>query len=198
MVVDTLKSINQNCEIELVHTNETYNFSVYTATSPDWKYILVFSEGLASSPQHVSDKFSKYERIELYFCLPDYWDIKSETWPIHWLNRLAEIPQKNETWFGPGDTIPAGNPPEEISHLFRANHFMLTDPIKLKTFFDQKEFLETGISFLGIVPILQEELEFKIKKSGTALKHNLEKNRYTEQVDLFRLSVCRKRFLKFL
>lgn len=196
MVESTLKSQFPDIEIVTVKENAAHNFTLKHAKSRDLGYQLLFTEGLANFNQPIKEGFEAYQNIELYFCLPDYWNLDKESWPIKWLSRVAQVPQKNSTWFGPGDTIPAGSPPEVLSDRFPANHFMLCDPIKA-AFFEDSPWKESGISFLGLVPIAQQELDYKLRNSATVLLQRLEKKGHTEQVDLFRSSVCRKRILGF-
>ena len=197
MIADLLQEIAPNCIIDTMQENFNYGFSIKVAKDPSWNYYIVFTDGLSNTEQDVPPKYEAFKKLELYFCLPDYWELNNDTWPIDWLEKLAEIPQKNNTWFGPGDTIPAGNPPKALSDRFPANHFMLVEPLKVKDVVEDPIFKTAGIQFMGIIPILQEELDYKIRNSATVLMARLVKNNYTELVDLFRQAVCRKRFLNF-
>lgn len=183
--------------VDTVLTNEEYNFSICSYSSSSSKTKLVFTDGLSSNEQQVKIGFEKYRKIELYFCLPDYIEIDKNHWSVQWLIRIAQVPQKFDTWFGAGDTIPAGNPPEELFDRFPANHFMLVEPMVLKSFFDQESFVKSGIMFLGLLPIEQKELDYKLRNSWTVLLKKLENKGITEKVDEFRSSVCRKRFFIF-
>lgn len=197
MIADLLQEIAPNCIIDTMQENFNYGFSIKVAKDLSWNYYIVFTDGLSNTEQDVPPKYEAFKKLELYFCLPDYWELNNDTWPVDWLEKLAEIPQKNNTWFGPGDTIPAGNPPKALSDRFPANHFMLVEPLKVKDVVEDPIFKTAGIQFMGIIPILQEELDYKIRNSATVLMARLVKNNYTEQVDLFRQAVCRKRFLNF-
>lgn len=160
------------------------------------KIKILMTDGLSAKEQPVDkEDFQKFKRIELYFCLPEYWDIDKNSWPIEWLNRLAQVPSKNNTWFGPGDTIPAGNPPLFFLDKLLANHFMLTEPIRALSFFQAPNWSSHEIGFLGIIPINQEEIDYKLRNSATVLLQRLEKKGYDELVDPFRQPVCRKRIL---
>lgn len=197
MIAELLQEIAPNCIIDTKQENFNFGFLIKVAKNPSWNYYIVFTDGLSNTEQDVPPKYEAFKKLELYFCLPDYWDLNNDTWPIDWLNKLAEIPQKNSTWFGPGDTIPAGNPPRALSDRFPANHFMLVEPLKVKDVLEDPIFKTAGIQFMGIIPVLQQELDYKIRNSATVLMARLVKNNYTEQVDLFRQAVCRKRFLIF-
>ena len=197
MVETLFKSIDSSCAISFLKRNDSYGFEIKLATAKNWNYQLIFTDGLSAKEQPVKAGYEAYNKIELYFLLPSYWDLQAENWPIEWINRLAEIPQKNETWFGPGDTIPAGNPPEILSDRFPADHFMLVEPFEVKSFFDHEALQKAEIRFFGIVPICKPELDYKIRNSATVLFERLQKKNHSEKVDLFRTSVCRKRVLGF-
>ena len=198
MISETLSLIDPALKISVLRENAQYGFQVKWVNLPNEKCQLLFTDGLAKNVQQVKDGFEAFKKIELYFCLPDYWNLNENKWPIDWIERLGAVPQKNDTWFGPGDTIPAGNPPEIISDRFEANHFMLTEPISLAHFFENSFGTDFEVKMLGIIPICQEELDYKIRNSATVLTEKLKHANHSEKVDLFRTTVCRKRFLGFI
>jgi hypothetical protein len=59
--------------------------------------------------------------------------------------------------------------------------------------FSDSIFLNEGIQFLGVMPICQEELAYKLRNSHTILRQKLIKKNHTEQVDMFRTAVSKKR-----
>lgn len=182
--------IDQSTET-ILHSNTEFDFSIAHIQGPN-DVSLVVTKGLSDKPQAAEGQHEQYKRVELYFSLPIYVDARTVEWPVHWLNRIAEIPQKNNSWFGPGDTIPAGNPPAPIEGNSVANHFILTTP------FDFSEILvHPEVHFLAVLPIFEAELEFKYRNSGTALINRLRKNGFSDRVDTYRTSVCRKRILGF-
>lgn len=193
MVENLFNQLFPTAAIVQLKNNANYNFVIKHLVLEEYDCQLLFTEGLSQYPQKTKEGFEGFEKIELYFCLPLYWDLKVDQWPLYWLDRLAEIPQKNKTWFGAGDTIPAGNPPQILSDRFAANHFMLTKPIKLADLFSDPIFLNEGVQFLGVMPICQEELAYKLRNSHTILRQKLIKKNHTEQVDMFRTAVSKKR-----
>lgn len=181
-------------EAQLLSTNSTFEFKIYHVTIPSLKCSVLFTAGMSQKEQSVKEGFEQFKRIELYICLPEYMEVDAAHWSVYWLNRLAEVPGKFNTWFGPGDTIPAGNPPEKIFEPFPANHFMLVPPNLLASFFQHERIQKEGIQFLGVVPIAQEELDYKLRNSWSVLLKRMQKKRLTEKADNFRSSVCRKRW----
>lgn len=196
-MVDTrFKSLIADSEVEFIQHNEQYGFDIKLIPLKEAKCQILFTEGVSDFEQKVKEGYEEFQRIELYFCLPDYWKINEQNWPVKWLNLLAQVPQKNNTWFGPGDTIPAGNPPEILSDRFPANHFMLSESIQLA---EEMEAIqkEMEVQFLAVIPICQKEIDYKLANSATVLLARLKHKGFSEKVDMFRTSVCRKRFLGF-
>jgi hypothetical protein len=144
--------------------------------------------------QDVNDKNEGLEHIELYFCLPNYWNLENKDWPIHWLNRIAQIPQKNKTWFGLGDTIPAGNPSEALEKTFQANHFIIAKPNHLETPFGGDGWV-APFKMMAVIPIFQTEMDYKLRNSHTILFKKMNKKNVTELIDPYRESSCRKRIM---
>jgi hypothetical protein len=107
------------------------------------------------------------------------------------LNLRAQIPQKNNTWLGLGDTIPAGNPAKNLSEKLHMNHFILAAPKRFTPSIGELG----NVAFLALVPIFQTELDFKLRNSATILFSKLEKAGITEMIDQYRKPVCRKRIL---
>ena len=176
---------------KVVFSSTEYGFEIKTLGLAKEGIQLVYTSGLSSTAQHVNEDNKVLEFIELYFCLPDYFSLKNETWPIDWLNKIAAIPQKNKTWFGIGDSIPAGNPPKSISATFTANYFVIMEPDRMKNIFLNNE----KIQFLAVVPIFEQELDYKLRNSHTILFEKFAKKGVTEMIDVYRTSVCRKRIL---
>ena len=135
-LIGELKNKFDGAEIVTLKTNKEFGFTInWLKATKKRPYHLLFTSGLSNNTQGVIDSCLEYKHIELYFCLPDYWKIEDDSpdhnWPIHWLNKIAEVPQKNKSWFGPGDTLPAGKPPKQISSMMEENHFILAEPMKV-------------------------------------------------------------------
>jgi len=182
-------------ETKLISTGAVCN--ICTSSFPKQSLKVLHTEGLSLTPQQVSTGSEKYRCIELMFCLPDYWDLSVQYWPKTWLEKIAHIPSKFNTWLGPGDTIPAGKPPTVLTDNFAADHFVISEPIILKDFLSSAGNKSPEVAVLSIIPIFQQELDFKLRNSGTALLMRLAEKRVTDEVDLYRKSVCRKRILGF-
>jgi len=172
-------------------TNTNYGFDIVHVQGAG-DISLVATKGLSDYLQAAEGQYQDYQRVELYFSLPSYIRAEEALWPNEWLSRIAQIPKKNDTWFGPGDTIPAGNPPKAIAPNLPADHFILAEPFDLA-----EQLVHDEVKFLAVIPIFPPELEYKMRNSGTALIMRLRKKGFSERIDTYRTSVCRKRFLGF-
>lgn len=190
-----LLKIFGSAQIVNLRKNEEYQFDIDLVELADSKFKLLVTNGLREFKQAVNSDNEDLERIELYFCLPEYFNLEQNSWPIEWLECIARVPQKNKTWFGHGDTIPAGNPPVEVDPQFKANHFILSRPIHLSETFSANRL--GNYSFLAVIPIFQREVDYKLKNSHTMLFNLFEKKKITEELDLYREDVRKKRFKIF-
>lgn len=176
-----------------IHSNPEHNFDLINIIPEEGNFQLLISDGLRNRKQAVNEKNNGLEHIEIYFCLPEYWNLETKDWPIHWLNRIAQVPSKNDTWFGLGDTMPAGNPPGPISDELSAEYFILNHPNFLSVQF-QKDWAE-DFQLLAVIPIFKTEFDYKTRNSHTILFRKFDKKAITEMIDNYRESACRKRVL---
>ena len=193
MIKDYLSDIVGSGDCKLMHENIEYGINIYSLKPKGSAHQILFTEGMSKHLQVVNEDNAELSQIELYFYLPEYWNLELETWPIYWLNRIAQVPQKNDTWFGHGDTIPAGNPPEELSPILAANHFILARPKALVEMFNKT--WDNPVNMLAVIPIFQKELDYKLRNSYSVLFDKFEKNSIDEKIDTYRTSCCRKRIL---
>lgn len=141
------------------------------------------------------------EHNEIFFCLPAYWDYENPknenaNWIFDWLFRLQNFALERNTWFGPGHTIAAGNPPQPVSPLVRMDHFFFIDPIFTKEVMQPVELNDMTVYFLAVMPIFEEELDYKtVKGTGKTLKKMVAR-KIDERLDDYRSSFMASR-LKF-
>ncbi|MGV6860610.1 MAG: suppressor of fused domain protein [Putridiphycobacter sp.] len=183
-------------KFEKISSHPEFDFDInVTGPSKGFPYRLVFTNGLSSFSQNTSEKYTEFKHVELYFCLPDYMKIEDNMWAVSYLRLIAQLPQKNNTWFGPGDTIPAGNPPTEINEKLKQSYFILSEPMLFKDELTTLHINNLEVRFLAIIPIFKLEFEFKMRNSAKVLIAKLQYKNYTELVDEYRKSVSRKRIL---
>jgi hypothetical protein len=193
-MIDELKELFVTKSITELVKDEEYGFSIHQFIPENSSFQLLVTEGLQNRKQEVNEANEDLAHIELYMLLPDYWNLEVKPWPVNWLERIARVPQKNDTWFGNGDTIPAGYPAEDMEEGFKANHFILSRPIRLSEQFKDSNW-KASYSPLAVIPIFQTEVDFKLRNSHTILFKKFAKKGVTELIDPYRVSTCRKRVI---
>ena len=95
---------------------------------------VLMTNGLSEYRMPVPEKETGTEYKELYFCLPNYWDIDDldnpkMNWVFHWIQRLAKHVVEKETWYGHGHTLPCGKDKNPLSESMKQNHLILLNPM---------------------------------------------------------------------
>jgi hypothetical protein len=161
---------------------------------------VLMTNGLSNYQMPVPKKMQGQEFSELYFCLPSYWELNDEnneqfTWVISWIQRLCKHVIEKNTWFGMGHTIPAGKPPVSLSKTMKQNHFILSEPILLKE--ELKSItLESGktIHFLAVIPIFEDEVDYKLGKSTYKFLKKLTSHGVSELLDDYRKTCLKSKW----
>lgn len=163
---------------------------------------IVSTIGLSDYKMPVLEKWIGREHNEIYFCLPAFWDIEDMTnqnfsWPFDWIYRLENFVREKNTWFGPGHTIPAGNPVLPISETVQQEYFMLYDPIFVADELAPFQMQNNSIQFLCIFPIHGDELDYKMGKGTYKFIKLFVGRGHDERIDYARKSVKESRFKIF-
>lgn len=195
MIIEKLHTIFEFDESTFYQKNDVYDFEIHLIKPVSKDCQLLVTKGLTNYVQPVKEKFEQFEHIELYMCLPEYWDLSKTNWPIEWMNKIAEIPQKNKTWFGPGDTIPTGNPPQPVDEKLKTDYFILSEPILLSGELSPEKLILSSFTMLAVVPIFKKEFDFKMQFSATKLFERFATKNVTELIDIYREPVGRKKFM---
>lgn len=195
MVTERLQSIFELAEVAFVQQNAEYDFVIKLLKPNGEKFQILYTEGLSKNLQTDAKQNNKYHHIELYFLLPDFWDLTKKDWPVYWLNRIAQVPKKNKTWFGAGDTLPAGNPPKAIDEILKCSYFILSDPLQLESKVVNGASADQEFSFLAVIPIFEKEFDFKMQNSATPLLKIFRDKQIFEMVDIYRQPLARKKFM---
>ncbi|MBK9591756.1 MAG: suppressor of fused domain protein [Crocinitomicaceae bacterium] len=195
VVTERLQSVFEFAEVAVVHKNAEFDFAIKLIKPKGEKFQILYTEGLSKNIQIGGQSNKKYQRIELYFLLPDFWDLAKKEWPVFWLNKIAQVPQKNKTWFGVGDTLPAGNPPKEVDEVLKCTYFILSDPMLLDSKLSSDLEAEEAFSFLAVIPIFEREFDFKMQNSATPLLKIFKDKQIFEMIDTYREPVARKKFM---
>lgn len=155
---------------------------------------LIITNGLSDYRMPVPLKYEGYEHNELYFCLPSYWnwedlEDKNANWVYPWIEKMANFVIEKQTWFGAGHTIPNGKEKAPISERMKQNHFLLSHPILLNKELEPIEIDGKTVNFLAIIPIFQDEMNYKEAKGTFKIIEEFIHAGVSEKVDDFRTSV---------
>ena len=163
---------------------------------------ILITNGLSDFKMEVPEKVVGREFNEIYFCLPSYWDVNDRensnmNWIFDWIQRLAKHVVSKNTWFGHGHTIPCGNPFKALSSTMKQNHFFLSDTMLLTDELNPVELEDKTVYLLSIIPIFEEEMDYKQGKGTLKLSQRLMNHGITEKLDDYRGTVLRSKW-KFL
>lgn len=161
----------------------------------------LITSGMSDRPMTVPDEIIELQFAELAITLPPDWkltkeDFKDENWywPIRTMKMLARLPHEFETWLGIGHTVPNGDPAEPYAPGTKQCCALIMPPV----FFDE-EFetldLEDGstIHFYSIMPLYEEEMNFKLSKGLEELIDRFEKYDIGDVVEMNRKNTCRRK-----
>lgn len=159
---------------------------------------IIMTEGLSEYKMPVPERYKEWEATELYFCLPNYWDLNDMdnprmNWPIKTIQRLVKNVIENKTWYGPGHTIANGNPPKAISETMKQEYFLLSKPIALEDYLQPLLVNEKEVHFLAVIPIFSQEFERKTSQGYYKWIKKYRLKNGNEILDDFRRSIHKKR-----
>lgn len=175
---------------------------VFIPRTRDRNYHLLTTLGMSDFDMPVPEKFQDRSKIELFFCLPDYWNPEDMENPNHnwvWdkIAFMSTFPKERNTWFGSGHTMPFNREETAISEKFQQEYFLMVDPFELTQEMAPVQTDSGTIYFLAIVPIFKRELDYKNKSGAHHLLRKFIKKGISEKVDMFRLcAIKRKLFFK--
>lgn len=160
---------------------------------------VLVTNGLRTYTMPVPDRWKGREHVELYFCLPSYWewdDLEDpqRNWVYYWIQRLAKYVVEKETWFGPGHTMPCGAEMKPLSATMKQNHFMLSEPILLEREMESIKVDGEEVYFLAIIPIFPDELDYKLGKGTLKLTRKFIQKGVSEKLDDFRSTVLKSKW----
>ncbi|TSJ46283.1 suppressor of fused domain protein [Fluviicola chungangensis] len=163
---------------------------------------VIMTASLSDYKMPVLEKWVGREFNEIFFCLPAYWDFEDYTnpncsWIYSWLYKLERFVRDKNTWFGPGHTIPTGNPEVPISNLMKQEYFIFLDPILLQKELSPVIISGKTIQFLSIVPIFGDELDFKMGKGTQKFIRRFIQRNQDEKLDDYRSSILNSRLRFF-
>jgi hypothetical protein len=189
-----------NIQVIEPKNNEDYPLAIISLNKRSPIKVLT-TLGLSDYDQPVPEKFNSCKYVELYFCLPSYWDLDEGNaamiWVVEWLQKLAKHVVEKNTWFGEGHTIPNGNPAASFSATMQQKYMFLTKPIFLKEELTGFEIENKVIQFLGVLPIFEDEMDYKQGKGTYKLQKKFNDKGITELLDDYRMTCLKNKWRIF-
>ena len=157
---------------------------------------VIMTNGFSNYKMPVPEKFEGKEHVELFFCLPSYWDLENKNgqWIFDWINKLTKHAIEKHTWFGVGHTIPNGNPAMPLSPTMKQKYLLLNEPAFLAEQLTPIKLPGFDVNFLGIIPIFEDEMDYKMGKGTYKLMRKMEGKGVSELLDDFRLSALKSKW----
>jgi hypothetical protein len=179
-------------------SNDFGNFILISLPNKNGNKILMTSN-LSEFRMNVHEKHAGEEYNELYFYLPSYWDLSDlknskMNWVFDWLEKLKNHVINKNTWFGNGHTIPCGKELKPLSETMLQNHFILANPIELNEELSPLIIEDKTIRFLAVIPIFEDEMDYKQGKGTAKLFKKFEQAKVTEKLDDYRKTVLKNRW----
>lgn len=176
-------------------------FQLKLVDFPEKRVQLLMTNGLSNYAMPVHEKYAGREHIELYFCLPSYWEIDNKDarfqWPIEWIEKLGNHLMNKGLWFGPGHTIEPSNGLTAFSETMKQNHLILLDPILMQEELTPIAVDGFKVHFLSIIPIFSDEMDYKQAKGTYKLQKKFRQKGITEKLDDFRSGILKSRMRFF-
>lgn len=153
---------------------------------------VLMTNGLSRKEMPVPSSSVEPKRVELYWCLPDYWDLTNPNlnWMFSWTDKLIHhLLDKEQVWYGDGHTFHSG----KLSTSMKQEYLMLMKPFLLDELFSQENKL-SDLGFLAIVPLFKAEFEFKQRKGTFSLINKMVDQGVSEVLDDYRESLLKRKF----
>ena len=164
-VLHEMCSFDIHVDVEIVEPTEEKNY-----------YTLV-TVGMGTYRMNVPEEYKdeQIDRIELLLCLPSNWDLKTQKdeyrWPSDLLRDLARLPLRENSWLGYGHTIPNGAPFADNTKLSATILLGLQDASHEACICELPD--GDRILFYQIIPLYDEELEYKLANGTDSLLKNM-------------------------
>lgn len=162
-------------------------------------YHVLVTSGVSDEPMKVPEDMADQDRVELLLALPKEWPLTDESfssennyWPVRWLKQVGRLPHTYDTWLGWGHTIPNGDPAEPIANTKFVGVMLSPAYALAPEFFQLKTKKGKNIRFYALIPLYQEEMDFKLQNGADALEAKLNKKKVGFLVNPNRPNVVKK------
>ncbi|MGO4108231.1 suppressor of fused domain protein [Paenibacillus sp. YAF4_2] len=187
---------------ELVSDDLSIDIIIAAPTSSRNYYTLVTC-GMSEKAMTVPEGAEEYHYAEIMISLPSTWkiseaDFKDDRnyWPVRELKKLARFPHEHNTWLHLGHTLANEHPPKPYSSDVKYQGMLLAIPEveQIREFFNLQLEEDKVVHFFTLMPIYQEEMDYKLKHGVEALLEKIYKISTDKVVQLNRKNACKKVF----
>ena len=170
----------------------------------DRDYSILMTSGMSSLPMNVPDELKGLEYAEVIALLPKNWPYDQKNFetenfymPIRQLKELARFAHLHNSWLGKEHTIPNGNRPQSMDDRNSfAGVILLQSRTLPEEFLSIKKDTKT-INIYLMIPLFQEEMDYKLKYGTDGLLSKFDIYGITEMIDISRKNTCKKKFMIF-
>lgn len=165
--------------------------------TPARNFYTLVTSGMSDRPMNIpSPEVKDWEYGEVMLCLPPEWKIDEESlkdeknyWPIRMLKFIARFPHEYNSWVSFGHTIPNGNPPNPLADNVGFCGVLLDVPVTTGKEFPLLQLEDKRILFYALIPLFEDEMNFKLQEGNDALLELFDQHNVTELVNVNRRSV---------
>ena len=171
---------------------------VMVPPTDDDPYYKMITMGMGAYAMHVPEELKEYnlEHAEMVFYLPKNWSVKSsdekDYWPIRYMKILGRLPLDMDTWLGYGHTIHGNEDMSPFAENTELNSFVLL-PANNLMYETLDLTLSSGkkINFYQMVPLYQEELDYKLENGLESLLSLFDEEDRLAVLDIKRRNYCK-------
>lgn len=154
------------------------------------RYYTLVTSGMSERRMNPPAQVEQAARAELMLCLPaELGDVKAH-WSVNWLGHVARAPFEYGFWLWWGHSIPNGDPPAPLAPDTHMSGVVLMEP---KLFPESFKVLRhasgDSIRFFSMIPVHEDEMQYKIAYGTEKLEELFENKGITELLDERRPSV---------
>ena len=164
--------------IEMVYherkSREVHIDVLHVAPSDKWPFHMLVTSGMSDAPMNVPDddlRDGVSRHAELYCILPPDWRLDMDAfrednrwyWPLATLKLMAVFPHIAQTYLAQGHTVPNIDHPDPFDPSVGFNCALIARGPLPPEGFHHLQLDDKRIDFFALVPLYEEETQFKLK-----------------------------------
>ena len=185
----------------------TIHLDVHVVPPTDaFPVLRLVTSGMAERPMTVPADSELPRFAELTVALPADWPLAQGDeslsdervyWPIRLIKDLARLPHDYSTFLWFTHTIPNGDPPEPYSTATGLCCALIVPPVVAPEQFAGLDCGERQVRILGVLPLYEDEMQFKLEHGVDALFDRLDDGGVADVIDPARPSVLARKKRRF-